>query len=725
MLCYRCGSHVPDDGESCASCGQKLAGGGVRQATGTFSRQRPGQNVLEGAPYKPGETVAGRYRITDTVGAGPLGFVFRAHDTEVDVEVALKAINARLVQTPEERGAFARGIQGAKKLSNPHLVRAYEAGAEGERPFFTMQFLEGLTLRKIIDLRLAKGQFFALKEIEPILTQLASALEGAHKVGPHSDLKPENVIVLPDLLKVTDFGLGLAMPRLPFVQAMKAQRAHRYLSPELVEGGEIDGRADIYSLGVIMGEMLAGLTPDGAIPELVSRNPELPPAIEGLYRKALNQNPLARFKTPAEMLDAFLDLSRRLAPPPLKARVEPASNAPGRSKPHSSGNPPLQLLAKRPVEKPPPPVADEVLSDESEITTKNGKGQLLPLDATQPMDPAQIPGELALPPPSPQATAKGVADTVLSEPPELPTGETSAPGRSGSRSAALWLLLLTGAGLLTGALGGYLVLQRMRGGKLGERSAHHVQLDPVAPRPPPAPPPSQPEVESPIETAQEPSAERLLPAPKPDLSATASASLPGEAKDQPACPKGMRTVPAGSFKMGTSKDDPMMGFDERGLSAVELTAFCIDQYEYPNRRGATPTGSVSWQEARRLCEAKGKRLCSEEEWERACKGPGNARFPYGSGFDPEACNTEDEAGEDRTVAPAGRFARCRSGFGVWDLSGNLAEWTASPYEAGSDKTLKGGSFDRPDYAARCSARKAGAPAGKWAGVGFRCCSSLK
>src|SRR3954470_6811782 len=100
LLCYRCGSHVPDTAESCPNCGQKLAGGGVRQATATFSRRRANSSIVEGAPYKPQDLVSNRYLVKDIIGAGPLGFVFRAHDKEIDVEVALKVINPRLVQTP-------------------------------------------------------------------------------------------------------------------------------------------------------------------------------------------------------------------------------------------------------------------------------------------------------------------------------------------------------------------------------------------------------------------------------------------------------------------------------------------------------------------------------------------------------------------------------------------------------------------------------------------------
>ncbi|MHB8874265.1 MAG: SUMF1/EgtB/PvdO family nonheme iron enzyme, partial [Myxococcaceae bacterium] len=749
LFYYRCGSHVPDSSESCGSCGQKLAGGGVRQATATFSRKRLGSSAVEGAPYKTDDLIANRYQVRDTVGAGPLGFVFRALDKEVDVEVAIKVINPRLVQTPEERRGFAKAIRVGRKLAHPNLLRVYEEGEDQDRPFFTMQFLEGLTLRKIIDLRIAKGQFFALKEIEPIVAQISAALDGAAKLGPHSDLKPENIIVLPDLLKVTDFGVGLAIPRLPFVQAMRPRKADRYLAPEFVEGGEIDGRADIYSMGVILGEMLAGLTPDGAVPELGRRNPEVPPAVEGLYRRALNANPLARFKTAREMFEEFAELIRRVSPPPLKARPEPASGGPPRTKAPGTGGAALQLAPRRPIEKPPPPVPESALSDEIEL----GSGEeLAPPDATQPMDPVRVAQALSRPPPPPP-DAREATDVIDSVPliaaARSEDGSAEHPRPPGKSRAVLWLVLLTLSGLVTGSAGGYWLLQRLR--------AQQTQVIPV-------PPPLDPAVEAARLAAEKQAAEdkrlaaekqaaedkrladekkaaedKRLAEEKKAAEAKAAEDAKKAAlknpKDRPGkvvpvaaiipeggCPDGMRTVAAGSFRMGTSGDDPMRGFDEPGITSSEVGAFCVDQYEYPNRRGVTPTVNVSWNDAKRLCEGKGKRLCTEVEWEKACKGPGNARFPYGNNFDPNACNTQDEAGEDRQLSTSGQFAKCRSGYGVADLSGNIAEWTASPYSANADKTLKGGAFARPDYAARCSARKNGSPGTRSGEVGFRCCA---
>ena len=129
-------------------------------------------------------------------------------------------------------------------------------------------------------------------------------------------------------------------------------------------------------------------------------------------------------------------------------------------------------------------------------------------------------------------------------------------------------------------------------------------------------------------------------------------------------------------------------------------------------------------EADALCGNSGKRLCSEEEWEAACRGPQNLRFPYGTRFDPEACNTTDAKDNPRQTNTSGAFSRCKSGYNVFDLSGNAAEWTTSDYDSTevAGKAVKGGSASRPGFDDRCASRRKVAPGAHAINVGFRCCA---
>src|SRR5690606_38203727 len=180
----------------------------------------------------------------------------------------------------------------------------------------------------------------------------------------------------------------------------------------------------------------------------------------------------------------------------------------------------------------------------------------------------------------------------------------------------------------------------------------------------------------------------------------AAAKDPKKAK----CPAGMLLIPAGSFSMGSTPSGPMRNFGENLATKTDVATFCIDYYEFPNSSSRAPTTGVTWGQAKSACERKGRRLCTEAEWEKACKGPGNRRFAYGNTYDADKCNTEDPGGKPRELKGARDFKKCRSGFGVYSLSGNAEEWVADSFRPGaSSKTAKGGAADRPDWASRCAA----------------------
>jgi len=131
---------------------------------------------------------------------------------------------------------------------------------------------------------------------------------------------------------------------------------------------------------------------------------------------------------------------------------------------------------------------------------------------------------------------------------------------------------------------------------------------------------------------------------------------------------------------------------------------------------------VTWYEAQALCERQGKRLCSEEEWEKVCKGPSNFRYPYGNEWDPDRCNTEDADGVDRQVDLIGTWTACTGEYGAFDLSGNVKEWTDSKWSAGfANYVVRGGSSTRPDWAVRCANRESHTPNTSNSQIGFRCC----
>lgn len=319
---------MQDGSEACSACGQRFDTG-LRGKAGPYRRRTL---ELDALGIKSGDLLAGRYEVRGPIGNGPLGVVFRVRDREVDVELALKVIAPNLLQTPDERADFLRSLKQAKRLAHPNLVRIYDAGqieataTLPARAFFTSQLLEGMSLRRVIQLRREKGQVFSVHETEPILAQIAQALEHAYRLGPHGDLKPENVMVLPDLLKVMDFGVASAIPRAPFLAAQRQRKADAYIAPEVLGSHAFDQTSDMYALGVILGEMLAGVVPSSGSqpPELRETQRTIPTVVEAVYRRAANPDPQVRHATPGEFASEMFNLAEGLptTASPQSSKVE-------------------------------------------------------------------------------------------------------------------------------------------------------------------------------------------------------------------------------------------------------------------------------------------------------------------------------------------------------------------------------------------------------------------
>ena len=191
----------------------------------------------------------------------------------------------------------------------------------------------------------------------------------------------------------------------------------------------------------------------------------------------------------------------------------------------------------------------------------------------------------------------------------------------------------------------------------------------------------------------------------------------------PKCPDDMIYIPSGYFIMGSSMTDPLRDFSEKDDVRTYVRSFCIDKYEYPDREGMAPKSDVSFNTAEQICANEGRRLCSEEEWEKACKGPSNLKYPYGNVWNASKCDTQNRDGTNRSIVTSGSYRACVSGYGVYDLSGNVMEWTDSMFSAQdrTDRVIKGGSFAKPDWATRCAYRYNLLPNSISIEVGFRCC----
>jgi hypothetical protein len=179
-------------------------------------------------------------------------------------------------------------------------------------------------------------------------------------------------------------------------------------------------------------------------------------------------------------------------------------------------------------------------------------------------------------------------------------------------------------------------------------------------------------------------------------------------------------IPRGTLIAGTACGTyPSVPGEELGAESIDMGAFDIDAYPYPNDPQAPPTTGVSRKDAQELCEARGRRLCTDLEWERACKGPSNTRYAYGDDFDPKACPVYAAA-----MPAYGDFKKCTSAFGVHAMHGFAWEWTGSNWKRGKEAgkgVLHGGVGGTAYATMRCSAVRASDPGDKGKDIGFRCC----
>jgi len=196
----------------------------------------------------------------------------------------------------------------------------------------------------------------------------------------------------------------------------------------------------------------------------------------------------------------------------------------------------------------------------------------------------------------------------------------------------------------------------------------------------------------------------------------------GPPADRPEPRVGMSYIPPGALVVGTAPDKrPRRADRELPGEQVMLDGFYIDQFAFPNEEGAIPVTSVSQEEAAALCREKGKRLCSELEWERACKGPDNRTYEYGENYREDACRT----GRQAQLIPSGYHVGCQSDFGVRDMHGGPFEWTASEYGRDRKKgefATRGGNDRDGEVIGRCANAEPRTPGTRDGALGFRCCA---
>ena len=609
-----------------------------------------------------GKTI-GNVRIEKLLARGGMAEVYLGSHVKLERPVAIKLLHSYIEEEPLLLDRFQREARVVAGLRHSNIVQIFDFDTIDGHPYIVMEYLRGPTLAAYLRHLHQRKKRIPSEQVARLLHELSAALDYAHSQGVvHRDIKPGNIMLhsksndisldkpLTDEVGVviTDFGLVRIMNAATQTASGTVSGTPAYMSPEQARGDQTDHRTDVYSLGIVLYEMLAGRVPFEADSTLTVLHmqihtipppiPGIPPKVQEVIDRALKKSPDDRYQSSREFADDYarsIGLGRQVLASPVSSKPIDAS-APRRPMPEPEPEPPKP----QPKIEPPPTKLEPKPQKESEM--------------------------VAAPPRKPEPKPQKEPDIVVEQPRKPEPKPAPAPEPARNRSwVSVGLLSLVGLAIL--AAGAYWIFSQRQG----------------------SPPPGA--------TATS-NVQGVTPATSPVPSEPAAAALPS--------PERMAQVPAGSYTVGVPQPD-QFHVTPRSIS---LESFWIDQYETTNEEyqkfmDATgvaapivalgpanfPVRGVDFEQAKAYCQWLNKRLPKEAEWEASGRGPGENPRIYPSEDPTFTLNLPND------LYGVGTLANNVSPFEVYDLVGNVWEWVDEPYEpVPPDKNvLRGGRFGNP------------------------------
>jgi serine/threonine-protein kinase len=667
--------------------------------------------------------VLGGYLIIEQISTGSMAEVYKALQTSMNRMVAVKVMAPSLSDDPEFVARFRQEARTVASLEHPHILPVIDFGEQHGTLYLVMRYINGGTLADLIEKHGRLAPHVALR----YLTEIGEALDYAHSLGIiHRDIKPKNVLLdQPGNPFIADFGLAKLLTGGGITgSGLGIIGTPHFMSPEQGRGQPVDSRSDIYSLGVVMYQMLTGKVPFDAdstvgiimrhiadpVPNVSELNPDLPPAFDAIMARALAKDPNARYQTAHALTQAMAQaMGSTVLSGPVLTRT-PAIDS--QQETVVRGTTPS---GSTPQPEPAAPVIEALAETASQ--------------AEPPTPPMPQPA-------APQPAPRG-GSTQRTTLPQMTAVQAAGVLFSSFKRLSRQALAIIGGAVLFGliAFGLYSAFAR-----------------PATPAPTTAASTAPSPVTQPAPT--QPAGKTATPAP------TRTPTRPGPTSTEPddktvTAPKDAMEivyVPAGFFLLGSADDDPNAREDEKPQTRVYLDAFWIDRHEVtvaqfqdfvndsgyqtdaesgcceganakagglvftPGETGSVvttfveranwklpdgpgagdalpfrPAVQVSWNDAQAYCRWAGRRLPTEAEWDKAARGATGLIYPWGNDFDGTRVNFCDKncgaswrntAFDDaaaRTVN-VGAYAQGVSPFGLFEMSGNVWEWVNDFYD---------------------------------------------
>jgi serine/threonine protein kinase len=692
MICSSCRSPNTLDARFCNNCGATLTGSNstfdadtlVTTTEATAEAQTPQNDPLIG------RTIEGKYRIDSSIGAGGMGAVYRSTRLLIGDEVAIKILHAERVVDPHASERFRREAQAAARLKHPNAVSIYDFGVSSDGlQYLVMELIEGKSLREVTR---QQGPLDASLAAE-VTSQVCAALDDAHRQHiVHRDIKPDNIILNSSAaglrVKVLDFGIAKLRDDTAshLTQTGSVMGTPHYMSPEQCLGEELDDRADIYSVGVVLFEMLCGRVPFNApisTAVVVQHVNQPPPPLRTI-------NPSISSQMEAAVLHA-LEKRREARPQTAIAFAREVTAA-------VSGS--AVDYEKQWTGGVPQPLVDKSTDDERTVEKR------LPLSAFD----------------SPKS-AKEMAPTVHLASLSGSTGPVT-PGRAKAGSGAVTptrrrvvarkyaVVALSIVFLVT--LIGFVSWRVFLGPEVNS--------------------PSKPGSDNANVVSDNANRGKTREDPTPPQGMAfvrgGTFMMGSNEGDQDSKPPHSVTVKPFFIDIYEATCEDYKKFvDDKGHQAPQAWS----NGSYPSGAARQPVTGVSWEDADAYARWAGKRLPTEEEWEFAARGQNGLRYPWGNSWKPGCANADEEGQARKRMADVGSH-NCGSPSGAMDMIGNAWEWTASdwvPYPGGhleyptkgGEKVIRGGSWESSQQYATSIYRSGLTRSGEKTGydkTGFRC-----